>query len=322
MNKSTPSSTHYVHYQSLPLTFKLDKNNYIDKYFWYYDQDSSSVKYKNDFSYSSSFIFYPTLLGKTTLHCHTTYKNGKEVIYSFPIHVLPKTTLHHLSLYPKIIKNKEKIIVYKFDKVKLKVEGASSYLWKPILPSDDSLPSSCYPTFYSDVVEFTPQRDLSYEVIGTDGSGGSSSIYFDIVLQDKPMDVLDIDLLPHLLLEPVLHKKKNKIIQILKNNQKLLNQLTEFYNITLMSAHNTEFQSKNGRGYRVPWVTSYQIKEDTSHLLLSFQQQYQFLRYLLNNTNPHGKSHFMYLINIIQYNFVLPSPSAYGFNIRRERYGP
>lgn len=325
MNESTSTSIHYVHYQSSPLTFKLEKNKYIDKYFWFYDKETSFTKYKNEFSYSSSFIFNPTLLGKITLYCQVTYKNGKENIYSFPIHVLPRTTLYQQSkLYSStmIIKNKENIIVYKFDKVKLKVEGASSYKWRPIYSSEESLPSSCYPTFYTDIVEFTPQRDLSYEVIGYDESGGSSSIFFNIVLKDKPMDILDIELIPNLLFEEVLSKKKNRIIQILKKNKKLLDQLTEFYNITLMSAHNTEFQSKSGRGYRIPWVTYYQIKEDRTHMLLSFEQQYQFLRYLLNNTNPHGKSHFMYLMNIIQYNFVLPSPSAYGFNIRRERYGP
>lgn len=326
MNDNT--NIHYVRYQDTPLTFKLEKNNFIDKFFWYYNQETnnslSSTKYKNDFSYSSSFLFYPTLLGKITLHCQATYKNGKDVIYSFPIHVLPKTTLYQSYPYssPTIIKDKQKIIVFKFDKVKLKIDGASSYEWKPIYPSEESLSSSCYPTFFTDVVEFTPQRDLSYEVIGFDQSGGSSSIYFDIILKDKPMDILDIELIPNLLFEEVLSKKKNLIIQILKKNKKLLDQLTQFYNITLMSAHNTEFQSKSGRGYRVPWVSRYQIKENRTHMLLSIQQQYQFLRYLLNNTNPHGKSHFMYLINIIQYNFVLPSPSAYGFNIRRERYGP
>ncbi len=319
-------SIHYVQYQGSPLTFHLKNNKYIQNYFWYYEENNhpTSTKYKNEFSYQPKFIFYPTMLGKINLYCQTTYKNNKNITYSFPIHVLPKLTLYqNKSLTPSIIKNKEKIIVYKYDKVSLKVEGASTYLWRPIPPSDDSLPSSCYPTFHSSIVEFIPQRDLSYEVIGYDNSGTSSSLFIDIILTDKPMDILDIELIPNILVQEVLHKKKNKIIHILKKNPTLLNQLTEFYNITLMSAHNTEFQSKNGRGYRVPWLTFYQIKEGSSSpMLLSFQQQYQFLRYLLNNSNPHGKSHFLYLINIIQYNFVLPSPSAFGFNVRREKYGP
>jgi hypothetical protein len=319
-------SIHYVQYQGSPLTFHLKNTKYIQNYFWYYEENNhpTPTKYKNEFSYQPKFLFYPTLLGKINLYCQTTYKNNKNITYSFPIHVLPKLTLYqNKSLTPSIIQNKEKIIVYKYDKVSLKVEGASTYLWKPIPPSDDSLPSSCYPTFHTAIVEFIPQRDLSYEVIGYDNSGTSSSIFIDIILTDKPMEILDIELIPNILVQEVLHKKKNKIIHILKKNKSLLNQLTEFYNITLMSAHNTEFQSKNGRGYRVPWLTFYQIKEDSSSpMLLSFQQQYQFLRYLLNNTNPHGKSHFMYLMNIIQYNFVLPSPSAFGFNVRRERYGP
>jgi hypothetical protein len=346
MNKSI----HYVKYQSSPLSFHLKNTKYIQNYFWYFEENNhpSPTKYKNEFSYQSIFIFNPNILGKINLYCQTTYKNGKNITYSFPIHVLPNLTLYYnKSLTPFIIQNKEKIIVYKYDKVSLKVEGASTYLWRPILPTDDklsskednilisesynelskkteSLPSSCYPTFYSQNVEFIPKRDLSYEVIGYDDSGNSSSsIFIDIILQDKPMEILDIELIPNIMKEEVLHKKKNKIIHILKKNPTLLNQLTQFYNITLMSAHNTEFQSKNGRGYRVPWFTFYQKKEDSSSpMLLSFQQQYQFLRYLLNNTNPYGKSYFMYLINIIQYNFVLPSPSAFGFNIRREKYGP
>ncbi len=317
-------SIHYIQYQSSPQTFHLKNNKFINHYFWYYQKefDITSQIYKNNTSYHSQFIFYPTILGKINLYCQTTYKNGKDKIYTFKIHVLPKTTLYHITQNPSLIKNNEKIIVYKYDKVKLKVEGASSYIWKPIISSDvDHLPSSCYPTFYSDTIDFIPQRDLSYEVIGTDGDQ-TNSIFINIILKDKPMDVIDIQILPHILFEDVIHKREKKIIKLLKNNKTLLNQLTEFYNITLMSAHNTEFQSKNGRGYRIPWKTQYQFIEDTQNILLSFEQQYQFLRYLLNNTNPHGKSYFMYLINIIQYNFVLPSPSVYGFNIRRERYGP
>ena len=121
------------------------------------------------------------------------------------------------------------------------------------------------------------------------------------------MNILDIDLIPIELFEPVLNKNKKAIIDILKNNKTLLNQLIQFYNIQLMSSYKFEFQAKQGRGFKVPWYCRFNVVNDNNLFLLSFQQQYQFLRYLLNNDNRHGRSYFMFLINIVQFQFVLPT---------------
>ncbi len=206
--------------------------------------------------------------------------------------------------------NTTTVQIYKYDRVFINISPSINVTWTPINKSI-YLPSSCYPIFMESNINYIFERNMEYEIQGEDESGTVYKKNIKIELLEKPMNILDIDLIPIELFEPVLNKNKNTIIQILKNNKKLLNQLIQFYNIQLMSSYKFEFQAKQGRGYRVPWYNRYNVVNDNNNFLLSFQQQYQFLRYLLNNNNLYGKSYFMYLINIIQFNFLLPTCSNF-----------
>ncbi len=201
------------------------------------------------------------------------------------------------------------LTVFKFDRLYLKAIGADSYQWIPI-PLTPYLAIDCYPYSLSSELKFVPQREFSYKLIGTT-STDTYTIMIKIILTEKPNTVLDTDLIPVYLYDAVLQKNQKRIIQLLRKNNKLLNYLTEFYNVTLQNSIKYIFQAKQGRGYRVPWITKYQIYYEQKDLILSYQQQYSFMQYLqLNNHKSNialNGSYFLYLMNVIQYNFVLPS---------------
>lgn len=207
-----------------------------------------------------------------------------------------------VQVLPNIILSKTDVTVYYTDEVYVKAIGGNSYKWVAINRSE-YLPNSCYPTFDTDIMRFIPERDYEYKVTAYDGLGNESIAFLKITVIPKPMEILQNDLIPMSLYEDVIQRKKNIIIEKLKRDTNLLSQLTQFYNIQLQTAYKMEFQSKQGRGYRVPWISKYQITNQTNQMLLSFEQQYQLLQFLLRNPNCN----LNYLINIIQYNFVLKS---------------
>ncbi len=241
---------------------------------------------------TQSIIFTPDKdVGYVYITCKVTNSVGATQSQTVIIQVLPN-----------IILSKTDVTVYYTDEVYVKAIGGNSYKWVAINRSE-YLPNSCYPTFDTDIMRFIPERDYEYQVTAYDGLGNESIAFLKITVIEKPMEILQNDLIPMSLYEDVLQKKKNIIIEKLKRDTNLLSQLTQFYNIQLQSAYKMQFQSKQGRGYRVPWISKYQITNQTNQMLLSFDQQYQLLQFLLRNPN----SNLNYLINIIQYTFVLQS---------------
>ncbi len=206
--------------------------------------------------------------------------------------------------------NTSNIQIYKYDRVFINISPSNNIIWTPINKSK-YLPSLCYPIFMESNINYIFERNIEYEIQGEDDSGNIYKKNIKIELLEKPMNILDIDLIPIVLFEPVLNQNKKVIIDILKKNRTLLNQLIQFYNIQLISSYKFEFQAKQGRGFKVPWYCRFNVVNENNNFLLSFQQQYQFLQYLLKNNNRYGKSYFMYLVNIIQFNFILPSCSNY-----------
>ncbi len=241
---------------------------------------------------TQSIIYTPDQdVGYVYIKCKVTNSVGATQSQTVIIQVLPN-----------IILSKTDVSVYYTDEVYIKAIGGNSYTWVAINRSE-YLPNSCYPTFDTDIMRFIPERDYEYKVTAYDGLGNESIAFVKITVIQKPIEVLQNDVIPMSLYDDVIHRKKNLIIEKLKRDTNLLSQLTQFYNIQLQSAYKMEFQAKQGRGYRVPWISKYQITNQTNQMLLSFDQQYQLLQYLLRNPNCN----LNYLINIIQYNFVLRS---------------
>jgi hypothetical protein len=285
------ASANETKYLGNSITFVATALN-VSSYEWYYTSSTYSNHLMNFMSGSNIYVYEPNnLIGNVKVYCKVTSTFGGISIQYYEITVLPNAILP-----------KNTIEVYYTDKLVLEAQGGNTYTWEPVKKSP-YLSASCYPSFDTAKIEFTPERDLEYVVTAYDEMGNEDSTTLFIKVIDKPMKQIDIDILPIFLYENVMQRNTNQIIQKLKKNTTLLKQLTEFYNVVLMNAYKTKFQAKQGRGYRVPWITKYQITNQKNEMLLSFTQQYEFLQYLLKNNH----SHFLFLTNIIQYNFVLPS---------------
>jgi hypothetical protein len=278
----TPNVVTLFYGNSIQLTAIADD---VVSYEWFDDKGRS-------YPSTQSIIYTPDSdIGYVYISCKVTNSVGATQTRTVIIQILPN-----------IIVSKKDITVYYTDEVYVKAIGGNSYKWVAINRSE-YLPDSCYPTFDTDIMRFIPERDYEYQVTAYDGLGNESIGYVKITVIPKPMEVLQNDLIPLSLYEDVIYRRKNIIIEKLKRDTNLLSQLTQFYNVQLQSAYKMEFQSKQGRGYRVPWISKYQITNQTNQMLISFEQQYQLLRYLLNAPNCN----LSFLINIIQYNFVLRS---------------
>ena len=273
-------------FQENPILLKIKDSSFIKSYKW------TSLENEYETMDDKPFLFYPNKVGIFTFELKTINEQNEINTSNAFIQVLPNIQI-----------TKNTYIVYYTNEVTITVSGGTTYLWEAINKSK-YLPDSCYPTFSTETIQFTPERDLTYKVTASDGLGNESIGYIEIKVIPKPLEIIDTDIIPIVLYDEVINRRKKNIITILKQNNMLLKQLTEFYNITLQSAYKMEFQAKQGRGCRIGWITKYQIDNNKDYMMLSFSQQYQFLRYLLT----HPNSNFGYLINIVQYSFVLPPP--------------
>ena len=273
-------------FQENPILLKIKDSSFIKSYKW------TSLENQYETMDDKPFLFYPNKVGIFKFELKTINEQNEINTSNAFIQVLPNIQI-----------TKNTYIVYYTNEVTITVSGGTTYSWEAINKSK-YLPDSCYPTFSTETIQFTPERDLTYKVTASDGLGNESIGYIEIKVIPKPLEIIDTDIIPIVLYDEVINRRKKNIITILKQNNMLLKQLTEFYNITLQSAYKMEFQAKQGRGCRIGWITKYQIDNNKDYMMLSFSQQYQFLRYLLT----HPNSNFGYLINIVQYSFVLPPP--------------
>jgi hypothetical protein len=108
---------------------------------------------------------------------------------------------------------------------------------------------------------------------------------------------IDLEVIPAIVLQPVLNRNYFALINILKRNQLLCRQLISFYYQTLKVTQNFIGQSKTGCAFTIPWKTKYE-EENNKPLILSFEYQYQLWQWVtINNTqNAKTQSDFQFLI--------------------------
>ena len=108
---------------------------------------------------------------------------------------------------------------------------------------------------------------------------------------------VDIEVIPSIVLQPVLKRNYFQLIEILKRNQPLTRQLISFYYQTLVVNANFIKNAKCGCSFTIPWMTQHQ-KNTGNHLILTSEEQYQlYLWVTVNNRKMSpNPSNFEFLI--------------------------
>ncbi len=189
------------------------------------------------------------------------------------------------------------------DPISIKVSGAVSYIWSPI--ESEFTPNGCNPTSNTDTLNFIPQKNIQYKVTGTDSFGNEIIEYIDILVKNRPMKILDRELIPVVLYNYVINRNEKKIIEILNKNIILRRNLTQFFKIQLPSQYSYAFQGKIGRGFRIPWYSILEEKNQNGSIIISFEEQWKLYKYLILNSNKFGNSDLNYLWNIMKNKFFV-----------------
>ena len=121
-------------------------------------------------------------------------------------------------------------------------------------------------------------------------------MYNFLIYQDA--SELDKLILPAVLYNAVINKKKNVIIKYLEKHPQLALKIFGF-NQTLKIANSYKAQNKCGCFTTVPWVTYYQKENNKSRTIISFTQQNEIYRYMIQYWYPSPDiSNMRYLSNI------------------------
>ena len=115
----------------------------------------------------------------------------------------------------------------------------------------------------------------------------------------KPSSVIDVDILPISLYTAIISRNSKELKELLIKDPILSKKIINFYYTTLQTAYRLEWTNKNGGNTLINWYSVYQQMNDTSPMILTFYQQWNFFQYIqLNQTRNHiTKSNFAFLLN-------------------------
>ena len=121
-------------------------------------------------------------------------------------------------------------------------------------------------------------------------------MYNYLVYQDA--QELDKLVLPAVLYNAVINKRKNVILKYLEKHPKLALKIFNF-NQTLKIASSYKAEDKCGCFTTIPWFTQYQKEQNKPRMIISFTQQNELYRYMIQYWYPYPNiSNMRYLSNL------------------------
>jgi hypothetical protein len=168
-----------------------------------------------------------------------------------------------------------------------------SYEWKSNLFT--GLPPDCTTYKYGESIILHPYNNISYTVSILNNGNIVTEGTVDIKVIQKPSNIIDVDIIPYRLYKDVFNRNKNGLIQKIIKYKDLTKKIIYFYYTILQLAYKMEFNNKNGIPFSIKWLTLYQIKNESNEMILSFNQQWNFFKYI----NQYQDSNFKYLLNTI-----------------------
>lgn len=174
-----------------------------------------------------------------------------------------------------------------------------NYVWRSTLTN--YLPLSCANLRYGQMIKLHPYQNLDYIVNAYESDQLITSGNIKITIIPKPMQIIDVDILPYKLYNLIINRNSKGLkIELLKDRI-LAYKIMNFYYTTLQTAYRMEWTDKNGQTFKVKWITVYQIVNEIDGMLLGFEQQWKFFQFINNNQtrNNQTRSNFAFLLNNI-----------------------
>jgi hypothetical protein len=167
----------------------------------------------------------------------------------------------------------------------------------------NGLPPSCCTFLYGESIKLNPYRTIEYTltIFNKTNNQVLSSDIVKINVKSKPSNIIDIDILPYSIYQFVLNRNKLELTKALIKNRSLSKKIIFFYYTILQTSYRMEWTNKNGISYVIPWITFYQINNESNEMILSFEQQWKFFQYINKSKRSREKisSNFAYLLDII-----------------------
>ena len=257
---------------------------------------------------SISYKWYPITYLNTNTGSSVISTPLKDIVYTVygtdPFNVTSATIIS-ITVNTFMVFTPSKPIVYDGNLLNLSVVYNNSntinslitYTWKSSMFS--SLPNNCVNLLYGDSIELHPYNNQEYIVSAYQSNQLISSASILITVIQKPPNIIDVDIIPLQIFDLVISRNSKELTNALVKNKNLSKKIINFYYNVLITAYRYEFTNKNGISYRVSWYCYYQQVNKSNGMILSFNQQWNFFKYINNNQTRAGNtlSNFAFLLN-------------------------
>jgi hypothetical protein len=189
-----------------------------------------------------------------------------------------------------------------------------NYVWTPTtskyLPPDQAgikYGSNITVILYKSI-EYIVNAFIGNELVGT------NNVRVNII--EKPSNVIDTDILPTSLYMAIKERNSKELKKLLLKDKILSDKLINFYYTSLQTAYRLEWTNKYGGIVIANWYSVYQQMNETSPMVLTFEQQWRFFKYIqLNQTrNRKTPSNFAFLLNNLNQLFLEKPEKIYLIN--------
>ena len=177
-----------------------------------------------------------------------------------------------------------------------------TYIWTPT--NTVYLEKKCSNCKYGADLVLHPIQSVEYVVSAYENKNvliTSSSVFITTI--PKTAQILDLDILPHRLVMPIISRNTKELQRELVKDPKLSKRIINFYYISIQTAYQMEWTDKNGAPLRIPWVSFYMVVNSINTMIISFEQQWRLYQYININTRQ-GSSNLYFLINTINQLFL------------------
>ena len=272
------------------------------------DQSNITVNYNNsvtlNVSGSNTYLWYPNTYLNTNTGSSVICTPLKDITYTIigtDKFLTISSTSIKVNVNTGLTFTPSNPTVYDGNLLKVSVESETilDYTWESNL--FNNLSPYCVTYKYGNSITIHPYNSVFYTVNGYQNGNLITSGTVNINVITKPSNIIDVDILPYKLSNIILNRNTIELKKELVKDKILSKKIINFYYNTLQTAYRMEWTNKNGIPFKINWETIYQIVNESNSMILSFEQQWNFFKYINSNQTINGNtlSNFAYLLNNI-----------------------